>query len=411
MVTAVGAPLLVNVAVPSGTTGAELQLLPVVHSLPAPTHVPSTACAGPAPDATSATTCRPRHTLQRHTDRHPGRPHTTGLHMIPNPPKTARDAPQHPDGTFIVPWKKVSGNGSSLGHEQGAGKLCTNPFLRFPRAGRMPRCRFGWPPGSPRMFDGTVDAVHFAENHAHEADIAAQAMPFLKRLSDDRLKARAEESRAGRSSELIAPITGATFTGNESVTRDAARPAGTLRQPRADRPAGRRRREHLAGDGQGRDLRLRPSGRDRAARPASADRSRPSSSPGTAAPRPRAPSAAALPFLEAGRQGHVIVADAEPDDVGTPLLMRRLGRHGIAASLDATRLGALTGPRPRPRPAGLCQGQGGRSSGDGRLRTRRAVQFPGAGRRHRQGDRCLPDPAPAGSLTEDFHEDRPIDAR
>jgi hypothetical protein len=55
IVTAVGAPLLVNVAVPSGTTGAELQLLPVVHSLPAPTHVPSTARAGPAADATIAT--------------------------------------------------------------------------------------------------------------------------------------------------------------------------------------------------------------------------------------------------------------------------------------------------------------------------------------------------------------------
>ena len=54
MVTAVGAPLLVNVAVPSGTAGEELQLVPVVHSLPAPSQVPSTACAGPTADATSA---------------------------------------------------------------------------------------------------------------------------------------------------------------------------------------------------------------------------------------------------------------------------------------------------------------------------------------------------------------------
>ena len=37
-VTAVGAPL-VKVAVPSGTTGVELQLVPVVHSLPGPTQM------------------------------------------------------------------------------------------------------------------------------------------------------------------------------------------------------------------------------------------------------------------------------------------------------------------------------------------------------------------------------------
>jgi hypothetical protein len=43
MVTDVGAPLLVNVAVPLGTVGLELQLLPVVHSAPAPIQVPSTA--------------------------------------------------------------------------------------------------------------------------------------------------------------------------------------------------------------------------------------------------------------------------------------------------------------------------------------------------------------------------------
>ena len=45
MVTAVGAPLLVNVAVLSGTVGVELQLVPVVHSAPGPCQVPSVACA------------------------------------------------------------------------------------------------------------------------------------------------------------------------------------------------------------------------------------------------------------------------------------------------------------------------------------------------------------------------------
>ena len=60
MVTEVGAPLFMNVAVPSGTVGVELQLVPVVHSLVvAPVQVPSTACPVPGPSIASA----PMHTL------------------------------------------------------------------------------------------------------------------------------------------------------------------------------------------------------------------------------------------------------------------------------------------------------------------------------------------------------------
>jgi len=58
IVTDVGAPLFVNVAVVSGTAGLELQLLPWVHSLgtgaPPPSQVPSTACAGLGSDMASA---------------------------------------------------------------------------------------------------------------------------------------------------------------------------------------------------------------------------------------------------------------------------------------------------------------------------------------------------------------------
>src|SRR5262245_59521241 len=45
IVTEVGAPLLVNVAVLSGTSGFELQFVPSVHSATGPVQVPSTACA------------------------------------------------------------------------------------------------------------------------------------------------------------------------------------------------------------------------------------------------------------------------------------------------------------------------------------------------------------------------------
>ena len=55
MVTDVGAPLLVNVAVLSGTVGLELQFVPVVHSAPGPCQVPSVARAEDAASATAAT--------------------------------------------------------------------------------------------------------------------------------------------------------------------------------------------------------------------------------------------------------------------------------------------------------------------------------------------------------------------
>jgi hypothetical protein len=63
MVTDVGAPLFVKVAVLSGTAGLELQLLPWVHSLetgaPPPSQVPSVACAAFGANTASA----PSHTL------------------------------------------------------------------------------------------------------------------------------------------------------------------------------------------------------------------------------------------------------------------------------------------------------------------------------------------------------------
>ena len=57
MVTEVGAPVLLNVAVSSGTVlgvGVELQLVPMVHSAPGPFQVPSTAYAAPGASTASA---------------------------------------------------------------------------------------------------------------------------------------------------------------------------------------------------------------------------------------------------------------------------------------------------------------------------------------------------------------------
>jgi nucleotide-binding universal stress UspA family protein len=191
------------------------------------------------------------------------------------------------------------------------------------------------------LFDGTVDAVHFAEHQAHDADIAVQSMPYLKILSDDRLKARAEESQR-RFRELIAPIKGATFTGDEAMTRDELVRMGRfaslviIGRPGAD------------------DENISPE----TVKAAIYDCARPVV---IAPPDPKAGPLASvvvawngssqaaravgsgLPFLAKAAKVTVLVADAEPDEVAAPLLLRNLGRRGIAATVDTAKFGALTG--------------------------------------------------------------------
>ena len=61
----VGAPLLVNVAVLSGAVGLEDQLVPVVHSVPGPVQMPSTASAGDAPRQVPASSAARRRRKRR----------------------------------------------------------------------------------------------------------------------------------------------------------------------------------------------------------------------------------------------------------------------------------------------------------------------------------------------------------
>lgn len=195
------------------------------------------------------------------------------------------------------------------------------------------------------MFDGAVDAVHFSESRPHDVDIAAQAMPFLKTLSEGRMKARAAESeRAFR--ELIAPIHGATFTGGQDVTLNRLVRMGRyasillIGRPGADT-------ENIA-----------PA----TVKAAIYDCARPV----VIAPPDMAPNSAtrpissvvvawngsaqaaravgyALPFLEKARTVTIVVAGAKPEEVGTPLLLRNLGRRGIAATTDTMDPGAVSG--------------------------------------------------------------------
>src|SRR6266508_693218 len=192
------------------------------------------------------------------------------------------------------------------------------------------------------QFDGTVDAVHFAEHLAHDSDIAVQSMPFLKRLSDERLKARLAESQRAFG-ELIVPIKDATFTGKEGMTREELVQAGrfaslvVIGRPGAD------------------DENIAP----RTVKAAIYDCARPVViAPPEPAERPIASVVvawngssqaaravgSALPFLAKAAKVTVLVADAKPEDVAAPLLTRNLGRRGIAAAVDTARFGALTGP-------------------------------------------------------------------
>ena len=191
------------------------------------------------------------------------------------------------------------------------------------------------------MFDGTVDAVHFTEHLARDADISAQSMPFLKRLSDERLKARAEESRRTYGARL-ASLPGATFTGDGTLTRDDLVRMGRFASLMViGRPGGDE--ENISPETVkaaiydcARPVVVAPP----EARPGSLDSVIVAWNGSAQAARATGLS---LPFLKKARSVTVLVADTDPDEAGTSLLIRYLGRHGIAATVDAPKFGALTG--------------------------------------------------------------------
>lgn len=65
------------------------------------------------------------------------------------------------------------------------------------------------------LFDGTVDAIHFAEGRRHELDITSQSMPFVGKIADDRLAERERESR--RAWKEISPLAGGELTDIEGA--------------------------------------------------------------------------------------------------------------------------------------------------------------------------------------------------
>ena len=191
------------------------------------------------------------------------------------------------------------------------------------------------------MFDAVVDAVHFSEAHRGDFDIATQSLPFLKKVSDGRVTARARESERAFG-ELIAPIAGATFTGDESVTLDdvvaMGRCANVLLVGRPGTDTDNISPETVRAA-------LYDCARPVVIAPPHAP-NRPIQSVVVAwngsAQAARAVGAA-LPFLEKAAKVTIVVAGAAPDDIGTSTLLRNLGRRGIAATMDALAVGAVSG--------------------------------------------------------------------
>jgi nucleotide-binding universal stress UspA family protein len=191
------------------------------------------------------------------------------------------------------------------------------------------------------MFGGTVDAVHFAEDRPLDAEIASQAMPFLKPLSDERLKERALESgRAFR--ELIEPIEGANFTGDQGMPRELLVKSGrcaslvVIGRPGADQ-------ENVSPE-------TVKAAIFEFARPVVVAPPELKSGPidsvvvawNGSAQAARAVGSA-QPFLAKARKVTVLVAKGHVEEVGAAFLLRNLNRDCIDVAIDTTDFGGLTG--------------------------------------------------------------------
>ena len=190
-------------------------------------------------------------------------------------------------------------------------------------------------------FGGTVDAVHFTEDMPHDADIANQSMPFLARLSSERLAARAQESvRAFQA--LVAGLPGATFAGDTPMTRDQlvhfGRFAGliVIGRPGADPENVAPEKVKAALYESARPVVIAPP------RPGTAALDRVVVAWNDSAPAARAVGAA-MPFLKRAGSVIVLATDATPAAAGAPRLVRLLARHGIPVTVETVKLRALTG--------------------------------------------------------------------
>ena len=195
------------------------------------------------------------------------------------------------------------------------------------------------------IFDGTVDALHLpvgpAGGMAGGLAMSGEAMPLIMNIDDERLEARAKESKA-QYDAIVAPVKGATYSAAETATLDTMVAMGrcsdviVLGRPGADP-------ENVA-----------PATVEAAiyecARPVMI--APPTASTGGFANVIVAWNGSfqaaraveySLPFLAKATQVTILVVGNKPDDVGASYLARNLGRQGIKTTVDAIDPGAVSG--------------------------------------------------------------------
>lgn len=195
------------------------------------------------------------------------------------------------------------------------------------------------------IFDGAVDALHLpvgpAGGMAGGLAMSGEAMPLIMNIDDERLEARAKESKA-QYDAIIAPVKGATYSAAESATLDTMVAMGrcsdvvVLGRPGADpenvAPATVEAAIYecarpvmiappTAGTGAFSNVIVAWNGSFQAARAVEY----------------------ALPFLAKATQVTLLVVGSKPDDVGASYLARNLGRQGIKTVTDAIDPGAVSG--------------------------------------------------------------------
>ena len=195
------------------------------------------------------------------------------------------------------------------------------------------------------IFDGTVDALHLpvgpAGGMAGGLAMSGEAMPLIMNIDDERLEARAKESKA-QYDAIVAPVKGATYSAAETATLDTMVAMGrcsdviVLGRPGADpenvAPATVEAAIYecarpvmiappTAGSGAFANVIVAWNGSFQAARAVEYS----------------------LPFLAKAAQVTILVVGSTPDDVGASYLARNLGRQGIKTVVDAIDPGAVSG--------------------------------------------------------------------
>jgi nucleotide-binding universal stress UspA family protein len=190
-----------------------------------------------------------------------------------------------------------------------------------------------------RPFEGAVDAVYFSWRKPGDIDIGAQAMPFLGDQDKRQIAARAKAAEKAYA-DLVAGISGATFTHGSKLDQlvDMGRRANLVVVARPVEDP-----ENLASldpsamihqcarpvmiappdikEGAFASVRVAWNGSQQAARAIGY----------------------ALPFLKKADKVALVVVDSEPEEVGAALLVKRLARHGVTASLEVVTSDALSG--------------------------------------------------------------------